>query len=369
MESIAGAQRVLDRKADDPAANLILAKAYAAQGDLTKAIALLDRSAQALPGSASAALLGEALLANGRVEQAIAILSNLAKENPTSAEARYVLAKAYAAGNEPQRATATLRETLALKPLGNTAVGIVRLLTALKDFPGARQALDQIRLPLKNQPVLVVLDSNIVMEEGHAKKAERMLAEGQTRFPKDRGIVLLLARARSIAQGPAAGLSVVSDWLSANHEDNEARVLRADLLASLKRTDEAISEYKLVAEKVPQNAYVLNNLAWMLKKSEPAKAMLWAEKAAQAAPDSPAVLDTLGTLLLAEGKDDRRAVEVLQKANELGPKFTEIKIHLAEAYLKQGETAKAEDLLVAVLAAESTGANAARATELLASIK
>ena len=97
--------------------------------------------------------------------------------------------------------------------------------------------------------------------------------------------------------------------------------------------------------------------------------MLWAEKAAQAAPDSPAVLDTLGTLLLAEGKDDRRAVEVLQKANELGPKFTEIKIHLAEAYLKQGETAKAEDLLVAVLAAESTGANAARATELLASIK
>lgn len=368
-EAAAAAQKTLNRKADHPEAVLILAKAYAAQGDFKNAINLLEKPAKTQPGSTSAGLLGETLMASGDIEQAIPILVKLVKENPASAEARYVLARAYAGGEDTPRAIESLHEALKLRPQPNTAVGIVRLLTALNDFPGAKLALDNIRRFLREEPVLAELDSQIELGKGNFAQGEKMLTESQIRFPKDRAITLLLTRARTRSKGPAEGLSVVSEWLNTNPDDTDAHVLRADLLVSLKRTDEAIAEYAAIADKTPQNIYVLNNLAWLLKDSEPQQAILWAEKAAESAPNSPAVLDTLGTLILAMGNDHRRAVEVLLKANQLAPEIVEIQVHLAEAYIKQGKTSEAHTLLTAVLSIDPIGPNATRATELLGSIK
>lgn len=368
-EAISAAQKVLNQYEDHSEATVILAKGYAAQGDFEKAIDVLEEPAKNQPGSTAAGLLGEAILASGDFEQAIPILIRLAKENPASAEARYVLARAYASAEDPSRAIEALRETLELKAQPNTAVGVVRLLITLNDLPSARKALDNIRIFLKDEPVLAELDSQIELGKGNFPRGEKMLTEAHARFPKDRAIALLLARARSRTQSPDAGLIVVTDWLNANPDDIDARVLRADLLTSLKRIDEAITEYKWIADKAPQDIQAVNNLAWLLKDSDPDEAISWAEKAAQAAPNSPAVLDTLGTLVLAKGNDHRRAVEVLEKANELAPKIVEIQVHLAEAYIKQGKVGKAENLLAAVLAVESTGSSARRATELLDSIK
>ena len=275
-------------------------------------------------GSSAAAILGETLVATGQIELALPVLQKLVKETPNSADARYVLGQAYASSGDSALALTTLHDALKLKPTGRTAIGMVRLLTALRDFAGARELLAPIRTYLKDQPVLAELDGLILSGEGSVAKAENLLSEAQTRFPKDRGITVLLARIRARALNPAAGIDVISKWLDVTPDDTEAHILRADLLAAQKRTDDAVAEYKAVAEKFPDNIHVMNNLAWLLKDSDPDQALTWADKAAQLAPESPVVLDTLGVLLLTHGNDSRRAQEVLTKASGLAPKVPEI---------------------------------------------
>ncbi|MEJ2670182.1 MAG: hypothetical protein P8077_08050 [Gammaproteobacteria bacterium] len=75
---------------------------------------------------------------------------------------------------------------------------------------------------------------------------------------------------------------------------------------------------------------VLNNLAWAYHKMKDKRAVAVARKAVEIAGDSAPILDTLGVILLAEGKD-QEALQLLIKANELAPEAEDIKTHLEQA--------------------------------------
>lgn len=64
--------------------------------------------------------------------------------------------------------------------------------------------------------------------------------------------------------------------------------------------------YKDMLAIAPENALVRNNYAWAAWKAGDPKAMSYAEEALKAAPDSPAILDTLAMIQLAAGKVTRR---------------------------------------------------------------
>jgi predicted Zn-dependent protease len=86
----------------------------------------------------------------------------------------------------------------------------------------------------------------------------------------------------------------------------------------------------------PEDALALNNLAWVSHQLKDPKALEYAEKANQLAPDNAAILDTLGELLLEKG-DVKRAVEMHQKAVELAPDSAALRMNLARALIKDGQ--------------------------------
>jgi uncharacterized protein (TIGR03790 family) len=99
------------------------------------------------------------------------------------------------------------------------------------------------------------------------------------------------------------------------------------------RFDDAISRYEAVVEIEPRNFAALNNLAYALavRRKVPAEALPLAKRAAEVAPDNPAVLDTLGWTEHLLGNGDR-AVELLARAVRVAPANAAMRLHAAEAY-------------------------------------
>ena len=89
-------------------------------------------------------------------------------------------------------------------------------------------------------------------------------------------------------------------------------------------------------EAQPNNPAMLNNLAWSLAQIKDPKAIDFAEKAYKLAPEQPAIIDTLGWLLVGKG-DTARGLELLKKANGLAPQNALIRLNLAKAMIKAGK--------------------------------
>lgn len=102
--------------------------------------------------------------------------------------------------------------------------------------------------------------------------------------------------------------------------------------------DLARARYEIVLKIQPANIVALNNLAYNLGvyAREPKAGLVHAERAAALAPNSAAVLDTLGWVRHLSG-DSRAAVEPLQRAVELDPGLCEGWTHLAAAQRSVGD--------------------------------
>ena len=110
----------------------------------------------------------------------------------------------------------------------------------------------------------------------------------------------------------------------------------------------AARQYKALLEIAPNNVMLLNNVAWASGQMKDPKALEYAEKASKLAPNDPAVLDTLGKLLVEKG-ENARAVEALQKATQIAPNVPTIRLNLARVLIKSGQKDAAKKELNALV--------------------
>ena len=111
---------------------------------------------------------------------------------------------------------------------------------------------------------------------------------------------------------------------------------------------EALRVYQAVIDIDGNNLAALNNSAWLAQELGRPGALQLAERAHALARDNPAVLDTLGWILLHQ-KRETDAIPHLSRAAELAPKEPEIRYHLASALAANGKSAEARSLLTAVV--------------------
>ena len=74
----------------------------------------------------------------------------------------------------------------------------------------------------------------------------------------------------------------------------------------------------------------LNNLGWIYFEKDNDKALPTLKRAYELAPESPAILDSYGWVLVKKGKVQEGLVH-LKKANKIDPSIQEIADHLKEA--------------------------------------
>ncbi len=104
----------------------------------------------------------------------------------------------------------------------------------------------------------------------------------------------------------------------------------------------------------------LNSLALLRwRNGEQSEAIALLRRAIQRDPDQAALYFNLG-MMLAQTNDAQEAVQALREATLIEPGWQEAHLHLAAAYLAQGESAAAESIARQVLEHQPSSAAAAR---------
>jgi len=136
---------------------------------------------------------------------------------------------------------------------------------------------------------------------------------------------------------------MASSWLQAHPRDMLFLFHLGD--EALRRQDLAVAEarYRQVLALDPAHALSLNNLAWLLLEQNKPGALPLAQQAVQAAPDLPALRDTLAQAL-AHGNQLPEAVAMQKSALALRPDDPNLRLRLARLYAQSNEKklAKAE---------------------------
>ena len=115
--------------------------------------------------------------------------------------------------------------------------------------------------------------------------------------------------------------------------------MKASLEAQLART--VLEE---LVRQNPEHTLALNNLASLLEDEDPDRALEYAERAYALAPEAPFAKDTLGMVLLKQGRQEE-SMRLLRQASKKAPQVPLFRYHLAQALADSGEHAEARAIL------------------------
>jgi len=153
----------------------------------------------------------------------------------------------------------------------------------------------------------------------------------------------------------AEGLKIIDAMYAAPKDKATVMMgvrVTADGLYSEKQYEAAADLYARLLKQLPDDANLMNNLAYTLSKhlERHQEALPLAEQAASAQPNNSNVLDTLGTVQLALGQLDK-AEQTLERGREVAmtpQQQLPLVLHLTEVALAKGNRAKADTLIVQV---------------------
>lgn len=139
-------------------------------------------------------------------------------------------------------------------------------------------------------------------------------------------------------------VAVMELWLKNHLNDIRMRTILAYYYQRSEQFQFAKSHYEIIVEQQPSDVSAINNLALMYDQLDDLRSIDFAELAYSLAPESPAINDTLGWVLVKNG-DSERAVELLKYASKNAPADSDIMYHYAVALVKTGDKNKALRIL------------------------
>jgi putative PEP-CTERM system TPR-repeat lipoprotein len=379
-----------------------LSRLAAGQGQPAEAIAWLERACKENPASLTLALrLIEQTARGGDTARALLLSRKLQASNPSSPQALSMVVEMYALRKELPAAAEACAKLAALQPTAaRPQMRLAALKLALHEPAAAAAALKKaIALaPDSLEPHQMLLD--LLAGQGKFDEAARLAVALQQRSPqagagfKLEGDLLtaqrkpaaaLAAYEQAFAREPGGALVIqlhgaltalgrtseadgrMARWLEPHPDDVAVRL--HDASSKLVRNDfrGAIGQLDAVLQREPHNVLALNDLAWAMHRVGDKGALAYAERALKLAPRNPAVMDTLGSILLDSG-ELKRSLALLQQASALAPDASEIRFHFGLVLAKTGDKRGARRELERLLAAPGEFARRAEATALLATL-
>lgn len=336
-----------DAKALQPRA--LLVQHYIGKNDPQRALSIAREAQTANPGSAEALeLLGGAQLAAGEKDNAIATFGKLVTLAPQSPLAHLRLASAQAANKGLDEARKALGRALELKPdLIDAQLGLIELDMRENRANSAIKRAQQIQQQQPKSPAGYSIEGDIRSKQKEFAKAAELY---QKAFDLDKGSVLAmkLHGALSAAGRDTEAESKARQWLKEYPDDLGMRIYLAEAHMKQGQDRQAIAQYRAVLQKEPNNLIAVNNIAWLLQKQHDPQALVYAEQAHKQRPEDPAIMDTLGWILVEQGKI-AQGLELLQRALAKAPDVPEIRYHFAVALFKNGDKERADSELKRLL--------------------
>lgn len=329
----------------EPAPRLALIGVHVRSKDNKKALTAVQEALAAIPDRPELLdVAGQVYQLNGDTNQALATYGKLTNLLPTAAHPYLRMAEVQVAAKNKEGARNSLLKGLSLQP---DSLPMQRAMIMLdvddKKFDAAlAKARDiQKKQPKLNAGHVLEGDIHIINKSwGQAAVAYRagLKAAPSTDLAERLHTALLLDGKTGDANAFA------ESWLKSYPKDNAFRLFLAESANKRKDYGAAVAQYRSLLAAEPNNPAVLNNLAWSLGQMKDPKAVSYAEQANKLAPNQPAIMDTLGMLLVEQGNTER-GLELLAKAVQLAPQPGPIHLNQAKALIKAGKKAEARQQL------------------------
>lgn len=321
------------------------------------------------------------------------------RENPQLLQA---LARSYLAANNRDKALSIYRRMadqarLNVKKLYN----IARYQIQAGDYPDAiktlKQALvaDEKHIPSQialtemelyhGKPVFAISRANNLLKEypqrgfphrllgdiaAHDKNVDLAVSRYQTAFDLEPDTALLMKLYQGLKQTGQneKAFGLLSQWSKKHPKDMVPIAALAEELLQQGKLKEAQKHYEFLLAQYPNEPQFLNNLAYIYFTSGNGKALSYAEKAQQLAPDQASSNDTLGWILVNTGKAEQ-GLHYLRSAHSRMSQNPEIRYHIAVALDKLGRKEEAKQELEQALKLETTFIGIEQAKALLEKLR
>lgn len=263
-------------------------------------------------------VLGRAQLAQRQYRGAAFNLKELLKAWPKSATAHFLMAKAYGGQNERAKMKKELQRAVELAPKHLQAhLALARLALLQKDVVAAQARLTELEKIAPGNPDVLFFKAELADAEGDRKTASNLIQEVFRKAPNTR-TMLAAARQEWAMGNPEEALVLQEKWIQEHPDDVVASLALAGGLSQKGNVDEALAQYEGVLAKDPKNVVALNDMAWQLRDKDPGKALELAQRAAELAPESARVLDTLA-MVQSSNKQHQKALRSIERALEKAP--------------------------------------------------
>jgi putative PEP-CTERM system TPR-repeat lipoprotein len=245
------------------------------------------------------------------------------------------MAEVHMAAKNPDAALESLRKALAIKSdLLPAQRAMISISLDRGRYQEALTSAREVQKQRPKDPVGYMLEGDILMAQKNVTGAATVYRGALKHAPSTE----LAGRLHSalLRSGADSADQFARAWLGDHQNDDAFRFYVAQSALATGNYKSAVQMYTQLLERQPNNPMLLNNLAWAAGKLNNPKAVQYAEKANELAPNQPAYMDTLGALLIANG-GGTRALDILQKASALAPSDGNIRLNLAKALIAAGK--------------------------------
>ncbi|MGZ4826205.1 MAG: tetratricopeptide repeat protein [Terriglobales bacterium] len=327
-------------------ARLALANDAVAAGNAKLAERYIMAVVRDEPGNVSALnLSARVLLAEKHHDSAAMMARRALAVDPASAPARVILGEVALQQQRVGEALLQFEQAVLAQPHSVEAIdGLTRVYRTGTITRPMLAKMEKIAAAEPASATLMEIAGRLYADRGWLDDAKRALQAALRIDPQRATAASALAR----LYAGNGELSAAAD--SASHTGgNSAALLAAVRAQEQNDTTAAIQNYERAIREGEHSGVAANNLAWLYVEqgTNLDRALQLAEMARSLAPDSPAVMDTVGVVRLRLRKYSE-AISALESARKLAgthpadPELlAQIRRHLSEAYFRAGKTAAA----------------------------
>lgn len=238
-----------------------------------------------------------------------------------------------------------LSEQAVLKFPGNNRVLLLLAYyqTQSGQLSAAKRSLGWVKQSGIQNPAVTAIEAMIAYEEKDYTKAADLAHSAFYANPNFSNLKLL-TRALIKSDRKDDAWKEFDDYIESGKASSSDIYAIADYYTQEAQYARVSTLYKLLLEGDADNLIWLNNLANVLYlQGQFAKALPYAVKANELAPNEPILMDTLGMLLFKNGEVDN-ALKVLHEAYSKMPQHTETRLHLLEVAVVAEQDALVEEV-------------------------
>jgi tetratricopeptide (TPR) repeat protein len=276
-------------------------------------------------------------LAAGRRDAALTYAEQAVQTAPRDVAARVGLARALAADGQLDRATTELQRVMTSAADNAEAHALMgQILMARKDPAGARRAFERcVQLDPRN---LEAMSGLVHLDVGaaHLTEAQQRVDAGLAQTPDDPSMLVLAARTHATGGDTTRAESLLKKAIATDPTFMDAYRVLGQLYIGQRKLDDALAEYRRIAERSPGNVMAETMMGMILQvQGKRAEAMRVYEAIVAREPRAVVASNNLAFMFAEDGMNLDRALSLAQAAKAQLPEEPDVNDTLGWIYYKK----------------------------------